>query len=129
MVNSEAKTGDLLSDGTSPSNSTENTPDSGDALESPESSSSVDKRIGKDVKLKRGGKSWVFLFLLLFFVGFYVFLLTLHVFAFVLFNLRFCFEGVLQNYFAERGDFRFLSRNKVLVFVLLIFVLILHFNF
>lgn len=76
MVNSEAKTGDLLSDGTSPANSTGNTPDSGDALESPESTS-VEKRIAKDVKLKRGGKrrklnfclcfTYAFRFLLIYF--------------------------------------------------------------
>lgn len=70
MVNSEAKTSDLLSDGTSPANSTGNTPDSGDALESPD-----EKRITKDVKLKRGGKSllafnfaFAFRFLLIYFV-------------------------------------------------------------
>lgn len=74
MVNSEAKTGDLLSDGTSPANSTGNTPDSGDALESPESSS-VEKRIGKDVKLKRGGKSG---FSLVFLLETYCFSLLLY---------------------------------------------------
>lgn len=60
MVNSEAKTGDLLSDGTSPANSTGNTPDSAEALDSPEASA-IDKRIAKEVKLKRGGKILNFL--------------------------------------------------------------------
>lgn len=73
MVNSEAKTGDLLSDGTSPVTSTGNTPDSVDALESPESSS-LDTANGKnDVKLKRGGKQSVLLCyccFLLFFIFF-----------------------------------------------------------
>ncbi|XP_060521026.1 F-actin-uncapping protein LRRC16A isoform X2 [Cylas formicarius] len=73
MVNSEAKSGDLLSDGSSPNNSTGNTPDSAEALDSSESSS-IDRRISKDIKLKRG--------------------------------------GILQNYFPERGDFKFLSRYK-----------------
>ncbi|XP_019870285.2 F-actin-uncapping protein LRRC16A isoform X1 [Aethina tumida] len=59
MVNSEAKTGggtdlSLLSDGSSPNNSTGNTPDSAEALDSSESSS-IDRRIGKDIKLKRAG--------------------------------------------------------------------------
>lgn len=59
MVNSEGKTGggtdlSLLSDGSSPNNSTGNTPDSAEALDSSESSS-IDRRIGKDIKLKRAG--------------------------------------------------------------------------
>ncbi|CAH1367520.1 unnamed protein product [Tenebrio molitor] len=53
MVNSEAKSADLLSDGSSPINSTGNTPDSADTLDSSESS--LEKRVTKDVKLKRGG--------------------------------------------------------------------------
>lgn len=62
MVNSEAKSGDLslLSDGSSPNNSTGNTPDSAEALDSSESSS-IDRRIAKDIKLKRGGEP-IFLF-------------------------------------------------------------------
>lgn len=61
MVNSEAKSGDLslLSDGSSPNNSTGNTPDSAEALDSSESSS-IDRRIAKDIKLKRGGKCFLF---------------------------------------------------------------------
>jgi hypothetical protein len=55
MVNSEAKSADLLSDGSSPINSTGNTPDSADTLDSSESS--LEKRVTKDVKLKRGGES------------------------------------------------------------------------
>lgn len=56
MVSSEHKSGDLslLSDGTSPITSTGNTPDSGDALDSSESSS-IDKRITKDLKAKKTG--------------------------------------------------------------------------
>nr|XP_023024105.1 F-actin-uncapping protein LRRC16A isoform X1 [Leptinotarsa decemlineata] len=75
MVNSEAKSGDLglLSDGSSPNNSTGNTPDSAEALDSSESSS-IDRRLAKDIKLKR--------------------------------------TGILQNYFPDRGDFKFLSRYK-----------------
>lgn len=73
MVNSEAKTGDLLSDGTSPVNSTGNTPDSVDALESPESSS-LDRAVGKDdVKLKRGGKHSL-LYVTIFFIPYYMFM-------------------------------------------------------
>ncbi|RZB38608.1 hypothetical protein BDFB_010021 [Asbolus verrucosus] len=55
MVNSEAKTADLslLSDGSSPVNSTGNTPDSAETLDSSESS--LEKRITKEIKLKRGG--------------------------------------------------------------------------
>ncbi|KYB28825.1 Leucine-rich repeat-containing protein 16A-like Protein [Tribolium castaneum] len=55
MVNSEAKTADLslLSDGSSPINSTGNTPDSAETLDSSESS--LDKRVTKEIKLKRGG--------------------------------------------------------------------------
>lgn len=58
MVSSEHKSGDLslLSDGTSPITSTGNTPDSGDALDSSESSS-IDKRITKDLKAKKTGTS------------------------------------------------------------------------
>lgn len=72
MVTSEAKTGDLLSDGTSPVNSSGNTPDSADALESPESSS-IDRRITKEVKLKRGGMCVVqhFLYFCLFLFYFF----------------------------------------------------------
>ncbi|CAG9816136.1 unnamed protein product [Phaedon cochleariae] len=75
MVNSDAKSGDsgLLSDGSSPNNSTGNTPDSADALDSSESSS-IDRRLAKDVKVKR--------------------------------------TGILQHYFPDRGDFKFLSRYK-----------------
>nr|XP_022912883.1 F-actin-uncapping protein LRRC16A isoform X2 [Onthophagus taurus] len=52
MVSSEQhKSGDLLSDGSSPITSTGNTPDSGDALDSSESS--IDKRI--DLKAKKTG--------------------------------------------------------------------------
>lgn len=56
MVNSEAKSGDLslLSDGSSPNNSTGNTPDSAETLDSSESS--LEKRVAKEVKLKRGGE-------------------------------------------------------------------------
>lgn len=55
--NSDGKSTDLslLSDGSSPNNSTGNTPDSAEALDSSESSS-IDRRLMKDVKLKRGGK-------------------------------------------------------------------------
>lgn len=54
--NSDGKTTDLslLSDGSSPNNSTGNTPDSAEALDSSESSS-IDRKLLKDVKLKRGG--------------------------------------------------------------------------
>ncbi|KAK4872636.1 hypothetical protein RN001_014665 [Aquatica leii] len=54
MVNSEPRSGDLslLSDGSSPVNSTGNTPDSGDALDSSESSS-IDRRIAKENKAKK----------------------------------------------------------------------------
>uniref|UniRef100_A0A1Y1LRR9 Uncharacterized protein n=3 Tax=Photinus pyralis TaxID=7054 RepID=A0A1Y1LRR9_PHOPY len=54
MVNSEPRSTDLslLSDGSSPVNSTGNTPDSGDALDSSESSS-IDRRITKENKLKK----------------------------------------------------------------------------
>ncbi|KAG5893782.1 hypothetical protein JTB14_005447 [Gonioctena quinquepunctata] len=54
MVNSDAKSGDLLSDGSSPNNSTGNTPDSAEALDSSESSS-IDRKLVKDIKLKRTG--------------------------------------------------------------------------
>ncbi|CAG9763282.1 unnamed protein product [Ceutorhynchus assimilis] len=56
MVNSEAKSQDLslLSDGSSANNSTGNTPDSAEALDSSESSS-IDRRLAKEVKLKRTG--------------------------------------------------------------------------
>ncbi|CAH1101078.1 unnamed protein product [Psylliodes chrysocephalus] len=56
MVNSEGKSGDLglLSDGSSPNNSTGNTPDSAEALDSSESSS-IDRRLTKEMKLKRTG--------------------------------------------------------------------------
>lgn len=112
MVNSEAKTNDLLSDGTSPANSTGNTPDSGDALESPESSS-VEGRIAKDVKLKRGGKFFLYVIIKVFEC-----LSLINHYAFLLFNLFHIFvEGVLQNYFAERGDFRFLYRSKVHIYL------------
>lgn len=55
MVNSDGKSTDLslLSDGSSPNNSTGNTPDSAEALDSSESS--LERRLNKDVKLKRGG--------------------------------------------------------------------------
>lgn len=56
MVTSEAKSSDLLSDGNSPANSTGNTPDSAEALDIPESSSSMDRRVAKELKLKRGSK-------------------------------------------------------------------------
>ncbi|XP_057660068.1 F-actin-uncapping protein LRRC16A isoform X1 [Diorhabda carinulata] len=54
MVNSEGKSSDLglLSDGSSPNNSTGNTPDSAEALDSSESSS-IDRRLAKEMKLKR----------------------------------------------------------------------------
>lgn len=55
--NSDGKTGDLtlLSDGSSPNNSTGNTPDSAEALDSSESSS-IDRRLVKDVKIRRSGE-------------------------------------------------------------------------
>lgn len=54
--NTESKSADLslLSDGSSPNNSTGNTPDSAEALDSSESSS-IDRRLAKDIKLKRTG--------------------------------------------------------------------------
>lgn len=54
VTNTEAKTTDLslLSDGSSPNNSTGNTPDSAEALDSSESSS-IDRRLGKELKLKK----------------------------------------------------------------------------
>ncbi|KAL1518277.1 hypothetical protein ABEB36_001921 [Hypothenemus hampei] len=57
VTNSDQKSGELnlLSDGTSPNNSTGNTPDSAEALDCPESSASDKKLPGKDVKLKRSG--------------------------------------------------------------------------
>lgn len=57
MVNSEGgKSSELLlSDGSSPVTSTGNTPDSVDALDSSESSS-IDRRIAKDLKAKKTGK-------------------------------------------------------------------------
>lgn len=57
MVSSEAKSTDLslMSDSSSPINSTGNTPDSAEALDSSESSS-IDRRITKDLKLKKGGE-------------------------------------------------------------------------
>uniref|UniRef100_A0AAR5PNY7 CARMIL pleckstrin homology domain-containing protein n=1 Tax=Dendroctonus ponderosae TaxID=77166 RepID=A0AAR5PNY7_DENPD len=56
VTNSEAKTTELslLSDGSSPNNSTGNTPDSAEALDSSESSS-IDRRLAKEIKLKRTG--------------------------------------------------------------------------
>lgn len=56
MVNSDPRSGDLtlLSDGSSPANSTGNTPDSGDALDSSESFS-IDRRISKESKSKKSG--------------------------------------------------------------------------
>lgn len=58
MVNSEPRSADLslLSDGSSPANSTGNTPDSGDALDSSESSS-IDRRISKENKLRKSGNN------------------------------------------------------------------------
>lgn len=56
MVNSEGKSSEiLLSDGSSPITSTGNTPDSVDALDSSESSS-IDRRISKEIKSKKTGK-------------------------------------------------------------------------
>ncbi|XP_017768426.1 PREDICTED: F-actin-uncapping protein LRRC16A isoform X2 [Nicrophorus vespilloides] len=58
MVNAEHhKSGDtLLSDGSSPAQSTGNTPDSGDALDGGGSeSSSIDRKIVKDLKAKKAG--------------------------------------------------------------------------
>lgn len=54
--NSDAKNTELslLSDGSSPNNSTGNTPDSAEALDSSESSS-IDRRLAKEIKLKRTG--------------------------------------------------------------------------
>ncbi|XP_066256338.1 F-actin-uncapping protein LRRC16A isoform X2 [Euwallacea similis] len=54
VTNTDSKSTDLslLSDGSSPNNSTGNTPDSAEALDSSESSS-IDRRLSKDVKLKR----------------------------------------------------------------------------
>lgn len=74
MVNSEAKTADLslLSDGSSPINSTGNTPDSAETLDSSESS--LEKRVAKEIKLKRGGKCSLLIFfsnLMLIFSFFY----------------------------------------------------------
>lgn len=60
VTNTEAKTTDLslLSDGSSPNNSTGNTPDSAEALDSSESSS-IDRRLGKELKLKKSlGEFW-----------------------------------------------------------------------
>ncbi|XP_076263586.1 capping protein regulator and myosin 1 linker 1 leucine rich repeat protein isoform X1 [Rhynchophorus ferrugineus] len=76
--NTESKSADLslLSDGSSPNNSTGNTPDSAEALDSSESSS-IDRKIAKDIKLKR--------------------------------------SGILQSYFPDRGDFKFLSRYKGII--------------
>lgn len=55
MVNSEGKSAELLlSDGSSPVTSTGNTPDSGDCLDSSESSS-IDRRIAKENKAKKSG--------------------------------------------------------------------------
>lgn len=61
--NSEGKTTDLtlLSDGSSPNNSTGNTPDSAEALDSSESSS-IDRRLVKDIKLRRSGEFLDFIY-------------------------------------------------------------------